>query len=257
MHVRPARGLAAGEPSSLATPRVRGPVSRAGFRGLRRPICRHTPDGDPRAYCAAATVVDRLRMRRPADSFRLGRRGIWVLERGVPGPVRSPPGVNRRQLLGYRRARLIAEGGCLQALPPYAPRVRASCHAEGRGFESHQPLSKRPAFEAVARTLNEAAGSFLRVVPKSVIAFVSRGMPVPWVVTPSRSGGHLRDRAATLLRRLCATASPGSDGLGGSLCDVGIAMAGATRPLSGPRRHGARPPPGQADGQRAGLRLLG
>ena len=62
-------------------------------------------------------------------------------------------------------------------------------------------------WEAVAQTPGEAAGSFLRVGCEIGHRIPYARSIRPEVVTPSRSGGHLHDRAAALPKRLYATAT--------------------------------------------------
>jgi hypothetical protein len=61
--------------------------------------------------------------------------------------------------------------------------------------------------EAVAQTLNEAVRSFLRVGSEIGHRIHHARCVRPDVVTPTRSRGRLRDRAAPFRRRLYATAS--------------------------------------------------
>jgi hypothetical protein len=61
--------------------------------------------------------------------------------------------------------------------------------------------------EAVAQTRGQAAGSFLRVGSEIDHRIRHARGVRPEVITPSRSGSHLRDRAAALPNRLYATAT--------------------------------------------------
>src|SRR5215208_158197 len=60
---------------------------------------------------------------------------------------------------------------------------------------------------AVAQTPREPAGSFLTAVSEIGHRIPHARWVRPEVVTPSRSGGHLRSRAAAFPRRLYATAT--------------------------------------------------
>ena len=64
---------------------------------------------------------------------------------------------------------------------------------------------------AVAQTPGEAAGSFLRVGSEIGHRIRHARCTRPDLVTPSRSDGHLRDRAAAFPRQLYATAAMRSD----------------------------------------------
>ena len=63
---------------------------------------------------------------------------------------------------------------------------------------------------AVAQTPGEPAGSFLRAVSEIGHRIRHARRVRPEIVTPNRSGGHLRNRAAAFPRRLYATATHGS-----------------------------------------------
>ena len=60
---------------------------------------------------------------------------------------------------------------------------------------------------AVAQTPGEPAGSFLRAVSEIGHRIRHARRVRPEIVTPNRSGGHLRNRAAAFPRRLYATAT--------------------------------------------------
>jgi hypothetical protein len=101
---------------------------------------------------------------------------------------------------------------------------------------------------AVAQTLGEAAGSFLRVGSETGDLILRARCVRPEVARPSRSAGHLRDGAAAFPRRLSATATMQGDGsfssnsIAGS---VGPALSLLPRtesvPSTGDRWQGPRP----------------
>jgi hypothetical protein len=70
----------------------------------------------------------------------------------TPGSPFGPQTVvNRRELPGHGYGTRAPETATLQAVCDQVPPSRSACHAEGRGFESHQPLRKRPAFAGLFR----------------------------------------------------------------------------------------------------------
>jgi hypothetical protein len=67
--------------------------------------------------------------------------------------------VNQRHFKDEPDRRAAQTTGRLQAIGAACRRGRASCHAEGRGFESHQPLPKRPPFPGLFLHAQSACGS--------------------------------------------------------------------------------------------------
>jgi hypothetical protein len=117
---------------------------------------------------------------------------------------------------GETRALANVDGGAAVPIPRPARRTTQRSHHLGmRVNESGQRVDelghRAPRWCLEARLSHkppgEAAGSFLRVGSKIGHRVRHETRVRPEVVRPSRSGGHLRDRAAAFSRRLCATAS--------------------------------------------------
>jgi hypothetical protein len=76
---------------------------------------------------------------------------------------------NRREIPDTRRVVRQREATRLQAVCGWTPPPPSACHAEGRGFESHQPLWRSPANAGFSCTgLDRARRSSQNVVPKAV-----------------------------------------------------------------------------------------
>jgi hypothetical protein len=105
--------------------------------------------------------------------------------------------------------------------------------------------------EAVAQTPGEAAGSFLRVGFEIGHRIRHESRVRPEVVRPSRSGGHLRDRAAAFPRWLYATASTTSRSTGRACCSSTAART-TRQPIPCPRTLPLPPRRACATPERAG-----
>ena len=201
-------------------PRRRGrPATRLALRSaLPRATLGHFSTGDTRrtalwslaSRSTASTAgpvaprADARRRRVPRCSYRLGRkqpstrrdRVAWVRFQG-----RSR--VNRAESGPAAHRRIAPASAYLQAIRAFPPASRASCHAEGRGFEPPQPLSQKArlcgpfVFQASGRRMTpegcvaagSAFGRFQRTLP---LDGVSHERPEPEYCAPwrCRTGGQ-------------------------------------------------------------------
>ena len=119
----------------------------------------------------------------------------------TPGSPFGPQTVvNRRDLPGHSHGTRAPEAATLQAVCDQVPSLRSACHAEGRGFESHQPLSKRPASAGLFR------GS-------SRLVRLCRRVP-QWVHVGRRAAGATQNKPVCRSVRLTARHAPWSSGAG-------------------------------------------
>jgi hypothetical protein len=156
---------------------IRRPGSQAS-KVARGSVPRRTPEGTE--YRRGALLRD--------EGGTLGRllcAGLATPEaQGRPDSVRfgsgNPHGlpVNAGYCGGPARVRKTA---CLRVIRCGAGGAGTACHAEGRGFESHQPLQRRPAF----------CGSFW--IRRSGCAFASPDNE--WTIAADRPGHRSREGA--------------------------------------------------------------
>jgi hypothetical protein len=127
---------------------------------------RHTSVGAmPRSYQVRPAILGRRRATQPMSVRPLGRQGPNESARRRPGPHRSnrtsPPGrpdVDTEGPISAESA--VIPGNRIQpksAETSVYAEIADDCHAEGRGFESHQPLRLDP--------LPERVFAFLRALP--------------------------------------------------------------------------------------------
>jgi hypothetical protein len=103
----------------------------------------------------------------PVKPERLGVASCFARKGAAAGRLRGSSfgpqtAVNRRHFEDEPGQRAVLESARLQAIGAATRHARSACHAEGRGFESHQPLRETPADRRLSSSGSRIVRLFLR-----------------------------------------------------------------------------------------------